>query len=86
MNAYFQNITLDPTSPTTWPSFRRCPVNYRYVGLDDKRGSDLEEIIQALERVGYDGWFTVHQPLQPGQQVEQAVRESAAACRRYLRA
>lgn len=84
VNAYFQNIALDESSPTTWPSFRRGPVRYRYVAMDDKSGCNLEEIIQTLKQVGYDGWFTVHQPLQPGQTVEQAVRESAAACQKYL--
>jgi sugar phosphate isomerase/epimerase len=84
VNVYFQNIRLDPSSPTFWPSFRRGPVHYRYIGLDDKRGCDLEAIVRALKQLGYDGWFTVHQPLQPGQEVEQAVRESAAACLRYL--
>ena len=36
-------------------------------------------MIAALKDVGYDGWFSIHQPLQPGQRVEDAIRESHAA-------
>ena len=84
VNVYFQNITLDPDSPTTWPTFRRGPVCYRYVAFDDPRGTDPRVVVGALKEVGYDGWFTVHQPLQDGQSVEAAAREAADALKPLL--
>ena len=84
VNAYFQNIVLDPDSPMSWPSFRRGPVRCRYVPLDDRSGIDLGVVIRSLEDVGYDGWFTVHQPLLAGQTVEQAARDAYRAVRQLL--
>lgn len=84
VNAYFQNIVLDPTSPTTWTSFRRGPVRYRYVPFADPSGIDRQVVIETLKQIGYDGWFTVHQPLLPGQTVEDAAREAAEGLRGLL--
>jgi sugar phosphate isomerase/epimerase len=84
VNAYFQNIVLDPNSPTTWPSFRRGPVRYRYVPFADASGIDVKVVTRTLKESGYDGWFTVHQPLQPGQTPEQAAREAAEGLRGLL--
>jgi sugar phosphate isomerase/epimerase len=56
---------------------RQCgPVRLRYVALDDPSGIDARPLIETLNDVGYDGWFTVHQPLREGQQVEDAMREA----------
>jgi sugar phosphate isomerase/epimerase len=79
VNAYFQNIVLDEQSPTTWPSFRRGAVRYRYVPFADASGIDIRIIVATLKEIGYDGWFSVHQPLQPGQTAEEAAREAADA-------
>jgi sugar phosphate isomerase/epimerase len=79
VNVYFQNIMLDPASPTTWPSFRRGPVHYRYVPFADPSGVDVRVVVATLKEIGYDGWFTVHQPLQPGQTVQEAAAEAASA-------
>jgi sugar phosphate isomerase/epimerase len=84
VNVYFQNIVLDESSPTSWPSFRRGPVRYRYVPFDDPSGTDIRVVLDALREAGYDGWFTVHQPLQPGQTVEAAATEAAETLAKLL--
>lgn len=78
-NVYVQNLRIAPGGPVVWNTRTRGPVAAEYVPLDDRSGIDLAEIVGALRDVGYDGWFTVHQPLQPGQSVEDAVRASARA-------
>jgi sugar phosphate isomerase/epimerase len=77
-NVYFQNIRLDPQSPMTFNTRCRGAVGVRYTALADPAGIDPAPIVRALKRIGYDGWFSVHQPLGDGQTVEAAVREAAA--------
>ena len=38
---------------------------------------DLEAFIRSLEAQGYSGWFTVHQPLLPGQTLDDAIAEAS---------
>ncbi|PPR22464.1 MAG: hypothetical protein CFH40_01325 [Alphaproteobacteria bacterium MarineAlpha10_Bin3] len=77
-NVYFQNIRLDPASALIWRSRRRGPVGVRYLALGDKSGIDAPALIEALKRVGYDGWFSVHQPLADGEDAGAAIRHAAA--------
>jgi sugar phosphate isomerase/epimerase len=76
LNAYFQNLRLDPRGDLIHETRRRGPVPAVYVPIADRAAIDVEAEIAGLERVGYDGWFTVHQPLQPGQTVPQAMAEA----------
>jgi sugar phosphate isomerase/epimerase len=65
--------------PVVWRPIGRGPVAAEYASLGDRAAIDVAEIVSALRDVGYDGWFSVHQPLQPGQSVEDAIRESHVA-------
>jgi len=76
-NVFFQNVRLDPGSPIIFPSRLNGAVGVRYVALDDPGGVDVLPIIETLRAVGYDGWFTVHQPLRDGQSVDDAMEEAA---------
>jgi sugar phosphate isomerase/epimerase len=61
----------------TFNTRSRGPVGVRYVALDDPAGIDPLPLIAALQRIGYDGWFSVHQPLRDGQGVDDAIGEAA---------
>lgn len=78
-NAYFQNMRIEAGGPVVWRPRGRGPVAATYVPLDDASGIDVREVISALRDVGYAGWFSVHQPLQPGETVEAAIRDAYAA-------
>jgi sugar phosphate isomerase/epimerase len=78
-NVYFQNMQIAPDAPIVWNTLTRGPIAAGYVPLDDRSAIDVADMIASLRSVGYDGWFTVHQPLQPGQAVEDAIRETHAA-------
>jgi sugar phosphate isomerase/epimerase len=78
-NVYFQNMRVSPTAPIIWQTRSRGQVAAEYVPLHDRTAIDVVAMVDTLREVGYDGWFTVHQPLQPGQSVEDAVRESHRA-------
>jgi len=47
------------------------------VPIDDPSGIDIRPLIETLHREGYEGWFTVHQPLFDGQDVDAAMRLAA---------
>ena len=76
LNVYFQNMRLGPDATLVHPTRRLGPVRAEYVPVGDRSAVDVEEQIQALKRAGYEGWFTVHQPLVPGQTVPDAMREA----------
>lgn len=77
-NVYFQNIRLDPASETVFPTRCRGPVPVRFVALGDRSGIDPAPLIDALKQNGYDGWFSIHQPLLGSGSVEDAIAEAAA--------
>ena len=76
-NVYFQNVRLDPAGTHRFRTRARGDVPITYVPLDDTSGIDALPLIGALDRAGYEGWFTVHQPLRPGQTVQGAIAEAA---------
>ncbi len=79
LNVYFQNMRLNPNGAISHPTRQLGPVLADYVPIADRSAVDVEEQIGALKRVGYDGWFTVHQPLLSGQRVPDAMWEAYRA-------
>jgi sugar phosphate isomerase/epimerase len=79
LNVYFQNMRVDPNGDVVHATRRRGPVPAFYVPIPDRSGVDLGLVIGGLKRVGYDGWFTVHQPLLAGQTVPDAMAEAYEA-------
>lgn len=77
VNVFFQNVVLDPASPIVFNSRRAGPTHLRYVPIDDPSGIDIRPLIDTLHAVGYEGWFTVHQPLFEGQALDAAMRLAA---------
>lgn len=76
-NVYFQNVRPDPDSSIVFHSRRHGPAHLRYVPVDDPSGIDIRPLIDTLHAVGYEGWFTVHQPLVDGEAAEAAMRRAA---------
>jgi sugar phosphate isomerase/epimerase len=78
-NAYFQNMRIVEGGPVVWRPMNGEAVAAEYAPVGDHTAIDVREMIAALKDVGYDGWFSIHQPLQPGQSVADAIRDSHAA-------
>jgi sugar phosphate isomerase/epimerase len=76
-NAYFQNMRLDPESATLFPTRCKGPVAVRFLAIDDPSGIDPRPLVEALKQGGYQGWFSVHQPLLDGETVEDAIRAAS---------
>jgi len=77
VNVFFQNVRLDPASPIVFHSRRVGPSHLSYVRIDDPAGIDIRPLIETLHDVGYAGWFTVHQPLFEGENIDHAMRLAA---------
>jgi sugar phosphate isomerase/epimerase len=77
VNVYFQNARHDENGGHVFRTRLRGPVALDYVALDDPSGIDVRPLVDALNAAGYDGWFTVHQPLRDGQTVPRAIDEAA---------
>jgi sugar phosphate isomerase/epimerase len=77
VNVFFQNVLVDPSSPIVFNSRRVGPTHLRYVPIDDPAGIDIRPLIDTLHDAGYEGWFTVHQPLFEGENIDHAMRLAA---------
>ncbi len=83
-NVYFQNVTLDPASTTSFATRSRGAVGVRFVPLFSEVGLDLLGLHASLREFGYAGWFTLHQPLLPEQSWDDALADAAAFVRRTV--
>ena len=81
VNVYFQNVRFNEEGSHVFKTRLRGPVPLNYVALDDAEGIDVRPLVDALKAAGYEGWFSVHQPLRDGQTVPQAVDEAARVFR-----
>ena len=75
-NVYYQNLALDPAATTVFPTRARGPVGVRFLPLGDPAGIDPAPTLRELRAIDYQGWLTVHQPLLPGEAVEDAVAKA----------
>lgn len=73
-NVLFQNLREDPNSKIGFPTRRRGHVAVGYAPIDDTSAIDVRLVVAALKNAGYDGWFTVHQPLRNGETVESSLK------------
>jgi sugar phosphate isomerase/epimerase len=76
LNVYFQNLRIDPDGGMPHPTRRLGLVRGTYVPVGDTTAIDVRAEVAGLKAIGYDGWFTIHQPLRPGQSVPEAVAEA----------
>lgn len=80
-NVYIQNQLAHPKGETELRTWTRGPFRFDHIPLDDPRGIDWREVIDALLAVGYDGHVTIHQALAEIMEPSEAARRSAE----YLR-
>lgn len=77
VNVFFQNVRNDPDSLIVFHSRRHGPAHLRYMPIDDPSGIDIRPLIETLHKVDYEGWFTVHQPLFDGENIDDAMSRAA---------
>lgn len=76
-NFYFQNIILDPFGNHVFKTNINGNVKVTYTPLNDDRGISISTLLNLLNKLGYEDWFTIHQPLLPNQTVKEAIKEAS---------
>ncbi len=61
MNVYAQNHRLDPHGPETLTTYCRGEVRFHHLDPWDTGGVDFRAVFAGLHKIGYDGYFTIHQ-------------------------
>lgn len=62
MNVYAQNHRLDPHGPEALTTYCRGEVRFHHLDPWDAGGVDFRGVFAGLQEIGYDGYFTIHQP------------------------
>jgi len=76
-NVFYSTAVRDPSSSMTFNSRRQGPVPMRFTALNDPDGIPAAPLVKRLRGTGYDGWFTVHQPLRDNEDADDAMRAAA---------
>jgi sugar phosphate isomerase/epimerase len=61
MNVYVQNHRLDPEGPAFLDTWCLGQRRFHLIPLWEPGGVNFPEVVTALQAIGYDGYFTVHQ-------------------------
>ena len=80
MNVYVQNHQLDPNGPVELETWCLGPRRFRHLPIWETGGVDLDAVMAALQEVGYNGTFTVHQAFAE----IMGAREAAVGSAEYL--
>ena len=85
VNFYFQNIKLDQDGSHVFKTNRNGTVKVSYIPLNDPKGISILPLLNFLKNQNYKGWFTVHQPLLSGENINLSVKEAANLFTPYKR-
>jgi sugar phosphate isomerase/epimerase len=77
-NVYVQNHVRKPDGRSRIETWTRGMVAFDPIRLQDPGGIDFPLIMDALVRMGYDGYVTVHQAFTEIMEPEEAARQSYA--------
>lgn len=75
-NVYVQNHRIKPDGVSSILTWTRGLVRFDPIRLQDRGGIDYPHILAALDRLGYEGFVTVHQAFTEIMEPEDAARES----------
>jgi len=81
MNVYVQNHRLDPNGPAALETWCLGTRRFHHIPLWEPGGVNFPEVVTALQAIGYEGFFTVHQAYAELMGPEEAAVKSAE----YLR-
>jgi sugar phosphate isomerase/epimerase len=81
MNVYVQNHRLDPEGPSFLDTWCLGERRFYLIPLWEPGGVNFPEVVTALQAIGYDGYFTVHQAYAE----LMGPREAAVKSAEYLR-
>lgn len=76
-NAYLQNHRLTPDGKAAVDTWTRGRVRLDHIGIWERGGVDVEEMLAGLRAIDYRGYITIHQAFAGTLPVAEAVRRSA---------
>ncbi len=76
-NVYFQNMWLHSEGDSTIETWVNGPVTFDLVPFGNPKGVDFLPILEALQRMDYEGCVTVHHNVAAGLDVDAGVRRFA---------
>lgn len=76
-NAYLQNHRLTPDGKAAVDTWTRGRVRLDHIGIWERGGVDVEEMLAGLRAIDYRGYITIHQAFAGTMPVAEAVRRSA---------
>jgi sugar phosphate isomerase/epimerase len=77
MNVYVQNHRLDPRGPAFLDTWCLGERRFHLIPLWEPGGVNFPEVVTAVQAIGYDGYFTVHQAYAELMGPEEAAVKSA---------
>lgn len=83
MNVYAQNHRLDPEGPEALTTYCRGEVRFHHLDPWEPGGVDFREVFTGLQKIGYDGYFTIHQAQGISTAAEAA--RFASRCAKFVR-
>ena len=82
VNVYVQNHALDELGPESLETWCLGDRRFRHIPLWEAGGVSFETVFEGLERIGYEGYVTVHQAYAELMGPDEAAVESALYLRR----
>lgn len=80
-NVYLQNQVLRSDGAVTLDTWCRGPVAFNIIPVHAPGGLDFPLVFQGLERIGYQGFVTVHQSATEGETPAESAQRTADYCR-----
>ena len=81
INVYLQNQRLNPDGRDTLNTWSRGDLGVDHIPIAAQGGIEFPPIMDTLQRIGYDGYVTVHQASTGSETPEETIRNGA----RYLK-
>lgn len=82
-NVYVQNHRLNPKGESPVVTWAKGEIRVDHIGIWEQGGVDYGLVLTMLQRIGYQGYVTIHQAFAGVMPVEESVRRSAAFLGKY---
>ncbi len=83
-NVYLQNQMLRTDGAVTLDTWCRGPIAFDIIPVHASGGLDFPLVVQGLERVGYQGFVTVHQSATAGETPAESAQRTADYLRKIM--
>lgn len=83
-NVYLQNHVPEEGGPQPMTTWVRGPIDSRLYPLDSGKGIDFKSVFEGLEKIGYDGYVTLHHAFDGDLEPQESATRSAQFLRNLM--